>query len=111
MFSLLSLLDPATVGSVVGGGGVLGFVGAKFHKLDVEVRECRRRDADIVIVMAGVQLLVGKMKRDDPESIELKMFGDLLNRRLGPPPSVDDFNDLVSQIDQADRRSKLRDPD
>jgi hypothetical protein len=112
MPSLLSLLDPTTIGSILGGGGVLGFVGAKFHKLDVEVRECRRRDADVVIVMAGVQLLVGKMKRDDPGSVELQMFSDLMARRLGPPPSIDDFNSLLAQIDKADlERGKARDPD
>lgn len=110
ILDLITTFDPTTVIGTLGGGGILGFVGAKFHKLDVEVQECRKRDANIVVVMAGVQLLVGKLERDDPDSIELRMFGDLLNRRLGPPPSVDDFADLVSRIDEADK-AKPRDPD
>lgn len=98
--------DPATIGSLLGGSGVLGFVAAKFHKLDSEVQECRKRDANIVVVLAGVQLLVGKLERDDPTSVELKMFGDLLNRKLGPPPSVENFADLVRKIDLADDQSR-----
>ena len=110
VLGFLSALDPTTVFGTLGGGGILGFVGAKFHKLDAEVQECRKRDANIVVVMAGVQLLVGKLERDDPESVELRMFGDLLNRKLGPPPSVDDFADLVKRLDEVDR-VKDRDAD
>lgn len=95
--------DPQWVAGLFGGGGALAFVVAEYKGMKTEIKECRKRDADVVIVMAGVQLLVGKMKRDEPESIELAMFGDLLSRRLGPPPSIDDFHVMLKRIDDADR--------
>lgn len=103
-FSIASLLDPSLL--IASGGGLLGFVGGqvKVHrgrvaKLEKEVEECRKRDADFQIITAGVRMVVGKMRREDPDSPELRMFADLCHRRLGPPPAMDDFADLLSQLD------------
>lgn len=109
-FPLASLVDPAILVGGTGGSGVLAFVVAKFRAQDREIRECRERDADVKILMAGVRVVVGKMQRDDPDSVELRMFQDLCSRRLGPPPSIDDFSDLLRQVDEADERMKRNEP-
>jgi hypothetical protein len=36
-------------------------------------------------------MVVGEMMRDNPNSPALQMCGDLLNKKLGPPPSIDEF--------------------
>jgi hypothetical protein len=109
-FSITALFDPAVILGGTTGTGVLGFVAARFHKIEKEVRECRQRDADVKIIMAGVRVLVGKMQRDEPNSIELRMFQDLCSRRLGPPPTIEDFEKLLGQIDEADAQFKRRNP-
>lgn len=106
---------PALLFGAGGGGGVLGFVAGhvkvrdhRMKKLEQQVEECRARDADVVILKAGVRLLVGKMRREHPESVELQMFSDLMNQRgfgtdtLAP----DSFDDLLKKIDEADEGGK-----
>lgn len=106
-WSVAALLDPSVIGMLVGGSGgvgVLGFVGAKVKQLDSEVRECRQRDADVLVLIAGVRVLATKIQRDEPDCIELQMFNDLCTRRLGPPPATaGDFQSLLDRIDAADR--------
>lgn len=108
---LTPLFDPAVWAGA--GAAALAFVGgrvtkrdARISKLEEEVEECRKRDADVLILTAGVRLMVGEMKRRSPGSPALQMFGDLLNRRLGPPPSIDEFAELLKQIDQADEKHR-----
>jgi hypothetical protein len=102
------VLDPGTWGTGIG-GTALGLVTGHFKtnrgrisKLEAEVHECRKRDADLHVVKAGVRLLVGEMVRDNPNSQALKMFGDLLAQKLGPAPTIDEFADLLKQADEAD---------
>lgn len=98
------LLDPQVVFGTAAGGGVLGFVGAKFKQLDAEVKECRQRDADVLVMIAGVRVLASKVHRDEPDCVELRMFNDLCTRRLGPPPeTAGDFDALLKRIDAADK--------
>lgn len=100
-FPLASLFDPALLFGVSGGGGVLAFVGARFHKLEKEVRECRKRDSDMAILSAGVRMMVGELGRELPNSQSLKLFGDMIAKKLGPPPTIEDFADLLRQVDDA----------
>lgn len=95
------LSNPALLFGSTGGTGVLAFVGARFHRLEKEVRECRKRDADVRIIMAGVRVMAGEMRRELPKSQALAMFEDLCVRRLGPAPDINDFVDLLRQIDDA----------
>lgn len=99
--SIATLLDaPLLLGGSTG-TGVLAFVVARFHRLEKEVRECRRRDADVRIIMAGVRVMAGEMRRELPKSQALAMFEDLCMRRLGAPPDIDDFVDLLRKVDEA----------
>jgi hypothetical protein len=93
------------------GTAVLGFIGGhvkvrtgRLAKLETEVAECRKRDADFEILKAGVRMMVGEMKRSNPSSPALQMFGDLLERRLGPPPPIDDLQHLLNEIDASASR-------
>lgn len=90
------------------GGGIVGLVTGHFKtnrgrisKLEQEVEECRQRDADFKVVAAGFRMVVGEMMRDHPKSPALQMCGDLLTRRLGPAPTIDEFTDLLKQVDSA----------
>lgn len=101
-------IDPAIWSGA--GSAVLGLVTGsvaarrgKVAKLEAEVAECRRRDADYRIVTAGVRLMAGEIKRELPDSKVLAMVSDLLDRRLGPPPSVDDLADLITELDEKTR--------
>lgn len=94
-------LDPALLLGGTGGGGALAFVGARFHRLEKEVRECRKRDSDMAILSAGVRMMVGELSRELPNSQSLKLFGDMIAEKLGPPPSIEDFADLLKNIDAA----------
>ena len=103
-----SLADPALWGTGLG-GTVLGLVTGHFKtnrgriaKLEAEVEECRKRDADFKVVAAGFRMVVGEMMRDNPQSPALQMCGDLLARKLGPAPTIDEFTDLLKQADEAD---------
>lgn len=100
------LVDPAVWGTGAG-AAALGLVTGHFKtnrgridRLEKEVEECRRRDADFRVVAAGFRMVVGEMQRENPRSPALQMCSDLLNRKLGPPPTIDDFVDLVNQIDE-----------
>lgn len=102
------VLDPGTWGTGVG-GTALGLVTGHFKtnrgrisKLEKEVEECRERDADFKVLSAGFRMVVGEMMRENPNSPALQMCGDLLNKKLGPPPSIDDFANLLQQADKAD---------
>lgn len=99
-------LDPAAWSTGIG-GAALGLVTGHFKtnrgrisKLEQEVRECHKRDADFRVFAAGFRMVVGEMARDNPNSPALKLCGDLLNKKLGPPPSIDDFADLIKQADE-----------
>ena len=106
-FGLTALLDPTVLFGAGGGGSLLAFIGAKFHRLDTEVKECRQRDADVLVMIAGVRVLAGKIQKDEPDCVELRMFNDLCARRLGPPPKTpSDFEALLDRIDQADKSRK-----
>lgn len=107
-FSWSALIDPQTWGSGLG-GAALGLVTGHFRtnrgriaKLEAEVNECRKRDADLHVVKAGVRLLVGEMMRENPASPALQMFGDLLAQKLGPAPTIDEFANLLKEADEAD---------
>jgi hypothetical protein len=97
-----------------GGTGVLGFIGGhvksrgkRITAMEKEIAECRKRDADVIVLKAGMRILVGKIKREQPESIELQMFGDLMARRLGPVPETSlDFQELLNQISRAEEEAK-----
>lgn len=104
--ALLHFLDPAVVFGSAGGAGLLGLVGAKFHKLETEVRECRKRDANVVILMAGVRMMVGEMRREIPDSHSLKVMGEIFGKAFGPPPSADELANLLHQVDIADDKRK-----
>ena len=106
MINLAALMDPAVLFGGTSGGGVIAFVAARFHKLEKEVRECRARDADFKIISAGVRMMVGELRRELPDSQALKMFGDMIAEKLGPPPSIEDFEDMLREIDAADERSR-----
>lgn len=109
-FPFAALIDPAVWSGAGGAGGaalglVVGHVktrNGRIAKLEKEVEECRRRDADFRIISAGVRLMVGELRDKIPDSQALKMFGDLMEQRLGPPPTAEDFDDLIGQIDKAD---------
>ena len=106
-FPFASLVDPTVLFGAGGGGGLLAFIGAKFHKLDSEVKECRQRDADVLVMIAGVRILATKIQKDEPDCVELRMFNDLCSRRLGPPPKTpSDFEALLDRIDHADKSRK-----
>jgi hypothetical protein len=102
---LAAMLDPA---ALLGGGAgttVLGFVAARFHKIEKEVRECRRRDARFVIIEGAFRMVVGEMRRNDPANEVLQRAGDLLNQAFGEQsPAPSDFKDLLGKIDEADKR-------
>lgn len=102
-----SLFDPAVLTTGLG-GTVVGLLTGHFKtnrgriaRLEKEVEECRQRDADFKVVAAGFRMVVGEMMRDHPQSPALQMCGDLLTRRLGPAPTIDEFTDLLKQVDQA----------
>lgn len=110
-----SIVDPAVWSGA--GGALIGLVagqvtqrGARLAKLEAEVEECRRREADFRIVTAGVRMMVGELRRELPKSTALKTFGDMLEQRLGPPPTIDDFRDLLTQVDRADEKVKRDEP-
>jgi hypothetical protein len=65
------------------------------------VRECRKRDSDMAILSAGVRMMVGELSRELPNSHSLKLFGDMIAEKLGPPPSIEDFADLLRKVDEA----------
>jgi hypothetical protein len=96
---LLDLMSLPTLAAGGSGATALGLVGAKFHRLDREVKECRARDSRFVVIEAGFRMVVGEMQRENPNSIALQMCGDLLNRKLGPAPSMGDLTDLLKQLD------------
>lgn len=109
--TLADLFDPAWVTSV--GTAVLGFVGGQVRvhrgrvaKLEEEVKACRERDADVLILTAGVRMVVGKVMREQPEAVELRMFNDLCNRRGLGTDTLDplDLEALIRRIDEADER-------
>lgn len=100
--SLFALVDPAWLIGGTGGGGALAFVGAQFHRLSSEVKECRNRDARFVVIEAGFRLVVGEMQRTNPNSAALRLCGDLLNRKLGPAPDISDLTTLLTALDDAD---------
>ena len=86
---------------LAGGVGTtaLGFVGAKFHKLDSEVKECRARDSRFVIIEAGFRMVVGELGRIVPDNAVLAQTGDLLNQAFGDKtPQPSDFNDLIAKL-------------
>lgn len=103
-----SLTDPSQWAIALGGavaGGATGLFKTnrgRIARLEKEVEECRQRDADFRVVAAGFRMVVGEMMRDNPHSPALQMCGDLLNRKLGPPPTVDEFSDLLNQADEVD---------
>jgi hypothetical protein len=101
-----TLFDPAVWSTGIG-GTALGLVTGHFKtnrgritKLEKEVEECRERDADFKVLAAGFRMVVGEMMRENPMSPALQMCGDLLNKKLGPPPTIDDFADLLAQADE-----------
>lgn len=103
-----SVLDPSVWGTGVG-GTALGLVTGHFKtnrgritRLEKEVEECRERDADFKVLAAGFRMVVGEVMRDNPRSPALKMCGDLLANKFGPPPTIDEFTDLLKQADVAD---------
>jgi len=70
-----------------GAAPVLGLVGAamsrrngRLARLEREVEACKKRDAEFVIVKAGLRLLVGLVSREMPLSPELRMFRDLMDQ-------------------------------
>jgi hypothetical protein len=102
-----TLFDPAMWTTGVG-GAALGLVTGHFKtnrgritRLEKEVEECRERDADFKVLAAGFRMVVGEMMRDNPHSPALQMCGDLLNKKLGPAPSIDEFAHLLNQADEA----------
>lgn len=102
-----TVLDPSLWGGA-GGGAAIGLVTGHFKtnrgriaRLEKEVEECRQRDADFKVVAAGFRMVVGEMQRENPKSPALKMCGDLLSRKLGPPPTIDEFTDLLKQVDES----------
>lgn len=112
-FSLTDFLDPSILfGS--GGAGILGFVGGhiksrngRVANLEREVAACRKRDADVTILKAGMRILFGKVQREHPDSVELRMFGDLLARRLGPTPETSlEFEEILRRLDEIDEEGE-----
>lgn len=101
IFPLAALLDPTVLFGGGGGATALAFVAARFHRLEKEVRECRKRDVDMAILSAGVRMMVGELSRELPSSQSLKLFGDMIAEKLGPPPSIEDFADLLRKVDNA----------
>lgn len=103
---LAALLDPSLVAAGLGGSGALGFVGAKFRRMEAEIRECRARDSRFVVIEAGFRMVVGEMQRKDPQNETLQRTSDLLNKAFGnPAPSFGDFDDLIRAIDKEDRNA------
>lgn len=100
------VLDPSTWGTGVG-GTALGLVTGHFKtnkgrisKLEKEVEECRARDADFKVLAAGFRMVVGEVMRENPKSPALQMCGDMLNRKFGPAPTIDEFADLIGKVDE-----------
>lgn len=109
---LLVSLSPALWSA---GGAVAGLLGGQFTlkssrmaKLEEEVKSCRERDANFQVVAAGFRMMAGEMARELPDNQVLKMVGDLLNRKLGPLPAIDDLAELLNDVDQADRDHAAR---
>lgn len=101
-----TIVDPQLWGGTAG-GAFLGLVTGHFKtnrgritKLEQKVEECRKRDADFQVLGAGFRMIVGEVMRENPNSPALKMCGDLLSRKFGPPPTVADFADMLKQADQ-----------
>lgn len=109
--SFALLLDPAVwAGS---GGAAFGALAGhlstrrgRLAKLEAEVTECRKRDGDFVVVSAAFRMMVGEMARQDEHNPVLRMTRDLLQRKLGPVPSIEDMADLLRQVDEADQADR-----
>lgn len=102
-----TFLDPQAWSTGIGGAAI-GLVTGHFKtnkgrisKLEKEVDECRKRDADFKVLGAGFRMIVGEVMRENPTSPALQMCGDLLSRKFGPAPTIDEFADLLKQADEA----------
>ena len=107
----MALLD-ATFWQGVGAGGISAAVASattfltrrhgRLSRLEDEVAACKRRDARMLVVEAGFRLVVGALARREPNSPELRMCRDLLNKHL-PLSQLDcnltAFGDLLNSLD------------
>ena len=107
------LTDPS-LWTGAGGGGVIGLVTGvvtrrtgRIAKLEAEVEACKERDARVIVIEAGFRLVVGGLMRERPNSPELRMCADLLNRVLPLKPGETDlsaFKDLMAELDKVPSR-------
>lgn len=90
------------------GASALAFVGgrvtkrdARIKKLEDEVEECRKRDADWKLLRVGVQVMVEETRRERPNSPALRTMSSLLGQAFGPTPTLAEFQELIGKVDEA----------
>ncbi|MDP8994028.1 MAG: hypothetical protein M3N07_03445 [Pseudomonadota bacterium] len=74
----------------------------RLARLEQEVAACKRRDARMLVVEAGFRLVVGALARREPDSPELKICRDLLNKHLpltDQDRDLSGFADVLGQLD------------
>jgi hypothetical protein len=104
------ILNPAVWSGA--GSAAVGFIAGhlkmrhgRMARLEKEVAECRKRDARVHVLEAGVRMVVGELLHRDPGNPALRMFGDLLAREVGPVNlDLNEFMELLNKVDEADAR-------
>lgn len=108
----LSALGDPSIWFGTGGAGILGFMSghvklrnSRVAALEKEVKECRERDAHIVVLTACFRTLWGEQMRKDPTNPVLRMCGDLIAKKLpvtAEERKLEGLGDLISQLDKID---------